>query len=141
VDVAELVAAWDLAPHPEGGYYRETYRSPLPVDPPGWPGRRSLATAILYLLAAGERSARHRVRGEELWLWQGGAPMELAVAGRSRLLGPDPAAGHELQVLVPAGAWQSATPAREHPAGWSLAACVVAPGFDFADFELDPGLG
>ena len=139
MDAAEVAAAWDLAPHPEGGYYRETYRSSLSVEPPGWPGRRALATAILYLLAPGERSVRHRVRGDELWLWQGGAPMELAVAGRPRLLGPDAATGHELQVLVPGGAWQSATPASGHHPGWSLAACVVAPGFDFADFELDPG--
>ena len=136
MDVAEVAAAWDLAPHPEGGHYRETYRSPLTVDPRGWPGRRALATAILYLLAPGERSARHRVRGEELWLWQGGAPMEVSVAGGARLLGPDPAAGHEIQVLVAAGAWQSAAPVPGHSPGWSLAACVVAPGFDFADFEL-----
>ena len=74
-----------------------------------------LATAILYLLPAGQESAWHRVRGDELWLWQGGAPMELRIRRETRRLGPDPGAGHEPQVLVPAGAWQSATPAlRRH---------------------------
>jgi predicted cupin superfamily sugar epimerase len=134
MNVADAVAAWELVRHPEGGYYRETYRSSVSVTPPGWPGPRSLATSILYLLAAGERSAWHRVRGDELWLWQSGAPMELGVAGATRVVGPDPGSGHELQVLVPAGAWQSATTAGSP--GWSLVACVVAPGFDFADFEL-----
>jgi predicted cupin superfamily sugar epimerase len=124
---------WGLAPHPEGGYYRETYRSPLMVTPSGWPGPRSLATAILYLLPAGERSAWHRVRGEELWLWQGGGPMLVQVGDARELVGPDRGAGEALQVLVPAGEWQSATPAAEL---WSLVACVVTPGFDFADFEL-----
>lgn len=133
MDVAEAVAAWRLAPHPEGGFFRETYRSALATVPAGWPGERALATAILYLLPAGQRSAWHRVRGDELWLWQGGAAMELRIGDETRLVGPDPAAGQEPQVLVPGGAWQSATPG----AGpWSLVACLVTPGFDFADFEL-----
>ncbi|MGI8803212.1 MAG: cupin domain-containing protein [Solirubrobacteraceae bacterium] len=133
MNLRDAVAAWDLSPHPEGGYYRETYRSPLSVTPAGWPGSRALATAIIYLLEAGRRSAWHRVRGDELWLWQGGAAMELALEDGARVLGPDHAAGHQLQLLVPAGAWQSATPAGS---GWSLAACLVVPGFDFADFEV-----
>jgi uncharacterized protein len=141
MDVTTAVRRWRLEPHPEGGFYRETYRSGVRTVPPGWPGERALATAILYLLPAGLRSAWHRVRGDELWLWQGGAPMMLLIGDETRVVGPDPAAGQHLQVLVPAGAWQSATP--EHRAGeatavapWSLVACVVAPGFDFADFEL-----
>ncbi len=140
MDVTTAVGRWRLEPHPEGGFYRETYRSGLRTVPPGWPGERALATAILYLLPAGQRSAWHRVRGDELWLWQGGAPMTLRIGDEARQVGPDPAAGQELQVLVPAGAWQSANPGR--PAGpgaaepWSLVACLVAPGFDFADFEL-----
>jgi uncharacterized protein len=134
-DAEAVAAAWRLSPHPEGGFYRETYRAELTVTPEGWEGERALATAILYLLPAGTSSAWHRVRGEELWLWQGGAAMALSTGGRDLLVGPDTAAGHELQVLVPAGEWQSATPAAEPP-DWSLVACVVAPGFDFADFEL-----
>jgi predicted cupin superfamily sugar epimerase len=144
VDALQAARTYGLEPHPEGGFYRETYRSPLGVTPDGWPGERSLATAILYLLPAGARSAWHRVRGEELWLWQGGAPMTLTVRSGEggspgpaidAVVGPDAAAGQVLQALVPAGLWQSATPADGEPQ-WSLVACVVAPGFDFADFEL-----
>ena len=137
MDVTAAVSSWRLEPHPEGGFFRETYRSALRTVPPGWPGERAFATAILYLLPAGEQSAWHRVRGDELWLWQGGAPMTLRIGEETRLVGPDPAAGQELQVLVPAGAWQSATPGHATDgAPWSLVACLVAPGFDFADFEL-----
>jgi predicted cupin superfamily sugar epimerase len=135
VDAHAVAEAWALSPHPEGGFYRETYRSAITVTPPGWSGARALATAILDLLPAGERSTVHRVRGEELWLWQGGAAMELTAGGEEHLVGPDPGAGHALQVLVPAGAWQSATPAAGTEE-WSMVACLVAPGFDFADFEL-----
>ncbi len=135
MDPHRIAEDWGLQPHPEGGFYRETYRSKMTVTPSGWPAERALATAILYLLPAGERSARHRVRGDELWLWQGGAAMELAVGSARHLVGPDRSADHALQFLVPAGAWQSATPAGG--AGeWSMVACVVVPGFDFADFEL-----
>jgi predicted cupin superfamily sugar epimerase len=133
MDVSMAVTRWRLEPHPEGGYFRETYRSPLSTRPPGWPGERSLATAILYLLPAGEQSAWHRVRGHELWLWQGGGAMELHIGEQAQVVGPDPAAGQEPQVLVPAGSWQSATPA---DGAWSLVACLVAPGFDDEDFEL-----
>ena len=114
VDASDIARALRLEPHAEGGLYRETFRSHTTVELPGWPGERSLATAIVYLLAAGERSAPHRVRGDELWLWQGGAPMELTVGDAVCLLGPDPDLGQELQVLVPGGTWQSATPA----GGW-----------------------
>jgi len=138
MDVAAAVQRWRLAPHPEGGYFRETYRSGLRTIPAGWPGERALATAVLYLLPVGQESAWHRVRGDELWLWQGGAPIELRIGREIRKLGPGPGAGHEPQVLVPAGAWQSATPAPDATAAapWSLVACLVVPGFDFADFEL-----
>jgi predicted cupin superfamily sugar epimerase len=138
MDVATAVERWRLAPHPEGGYFRETYRAGLHTVPAGWPGERALATAILYLLPAGQESAWHRVRGDELWLWQGGAPMELRIGDEARHVGPDPAAGDQPQVLVPAGAWQSATPVicAAPAASWSLVACLVVPGFDFADFEL-----
>jgi predicted cupin superfamily sugar epimerase len=134
VDIRAAVEAWRLQPHPEGGFYRETFRAAITVDLPDWPGPRALATAILYLLPAGERSVRHRVRGDELWLWQGGAAMTLTVGDEDHLVGPEPHAGHELAVLVPGGEWQSATPAAT--SAWSLVACLVTPGFDFADFEV-----
>ena len=135
MDAHTATALWGLTPHPEGGHYRETYRSETTVELPGWAGPRALATSILYLLAAGESSAWHRVRGEELWLWQGGDSMVLSVGENECVLGPDRPGGQDLQVLVPAGEWQRATPA-DGASGWSLVACLVAPGFDFADFEL-----
>ena len=130
-----MIAALGLAPHPEGGWYRETWRAAASL-----PGGRAAATAILFLLEAGQRSHWHRVDAEEMWIFQAGAPLKLSIAGgegagETVTLGPDPLAGHALQALVPTGAWQAA----EGPAaGWSLVACAVAPGFEFAGFELAP---
>ena len=132
--------ALSLAPHPEGGHFRETWRAPGTVSTPH--GERSPATAILYLLQPGESSAWHRVRSGELWLWQGGGPMRLRLGGTGAapvlagecLVGPDGV----LQHLVEPGEWQAAEPAADEP---SLVACVVSPGFDFDDFELAPGAG
>ncbi|MFB9384390.1 cupin domain-containing protein [Pseudonocardia petroleophila] len=118
------VAAHGLAPHPEGGWYRRTWTSPVRVDTPG--GTRPSATAILYLLDA--VSARHRVASAELWLWHTGSAVELTVDGRPTVL--DAATP---QRTVPAHAWQSARLLGPDPA---LVSCVVSPGFDFADFEL-----
>lgn len=122
-----LVARLDLAPHPEGGWFRETMRTPDPR------GGRDLATAILFLLDEGERSHWHRVDAAELWIWNDGTPLTLLIheAGSTRehRLGPD-----NPQVLVPADAWQAAEPGD----GWVLVSCVVTPGFDFARFELAP---
>jgi predicted cupin superfamily sugar epimerase len=134
-DAAAMIAALGLSPHPEGGWYRETWRAAATL-----PGGRAAATAILFLLEAGQRSHWHRVDADEMWLFQAGASLELSVAEagappRAAVLGPDPLAGHAPQQLVPAGAWQSAQGPAE---GWTLAACVVAPGFEFAGFELAP---
>ncbi len=141
--VDALVAGLGLRPHPEGGWYRETWRAGLTVAPAGYPGPRAVATAIQFLLPAGETSRWHRVRSDELWLWQGLGPLRLRLGGSGPspaepaatelLVGPDPATGQSLQALVPAGVWQSAAPTG--PDG-ALVACVVAPGFDFEDFEL-----
>jgi predicted cupin superfamily sugar epimerase len=136
-----VVAALGLEPHPEGGWFRETYRSAHSFTPDGYPGTRSAATAIYFLLHPGERSRWHVVRSDELWLWHCGGPLELALGGagpdpgepRPALLGPDVVAGHRPQILVPGGEWQSARPAGAEPV---LVSCVVAPGFDFADFTL-----
>jgi len=133
INAITAVELWDLQPHPEGGFFRQTYASALTTTPAGWPGPRALVTSILYLLPAHEQSRLHRVRGDELWLWQGGDPMRLHVEGTPFVVGPDRRAGHELQMLVPGGAWQTATPLGDD---WSLVACVVAPGFDYADFEV-----
>ena len=125
-----------LQPHPEGGWYRETWRAPGTVSTPH--GERSPATSILFLLQPGQRSRWHRVRSAELWLWQGGGPLELSLGGtaaapapdRTVLLGPEGV----LQHLVEPGEWQAARPAAGQAV---LTGCVVVPGFDFADFELE----
>jgi uncharacterized protein len=133
-----------LLPHPEGGWFRETWRCAASFAPPGYPGPRSAATAIYYLLQPGERSRWHVVRSDELWLWHAGGPLLLRlggtgadpVPGEAVRLGTDLAAGQLPQALVPGGTWQSAAPAAEAPV---LVSCVVAPGFDVADFRLSDG--
>jgi uncharacterized protein len=138
----ELAERLDLQPHPEGGWYRETWRSPVSFVPEGYPGPRSAATAIYYLLYPGERSRWHVVRSDELWLWHGGGPLAVSLGGtgaepadgRTVVLGGDHRAGQQPQIVVPGRTWQAAAPAAEDPV---LVSCVVAPGFDFADFRLD----
>lgn len=126
---ADIIQQLRLAPHPEGGHYRETLR--LPAGPEG----RSPMTAILFLLEAGERSHWHRVDAAELWLWHAGAPLTLRIEGGELIrLGSAIDDGEQPQGLVPAGQWQSA----EADRGWALVSCVVSPGFDFAGFELAP---
>jgi uncharacterized protein len=120
---AALIARHALQRHPEGGWYRETWRAPAGPD------GRSRGTAILFLLDAGERSHWHRVDADELWLWHAGAPLALAIGESATTLD----AGTP-QALVPAGAWQAATAG----AAWTLVSCVVVPGFDFAGFTLAP---
>jgi predicted cupin superfamily sugar epimerase len=134
-DAAAMVAALKLQPHPEGGWYRETWRAAETL-----PGGRALATSILFMLEAGQRSHWHRVDAAELWLFQAGAPLALSLADatcavETLTLGPDPLAGHRLQQLIPPGAWQAATGPTD---GWTLVGCVVSPGFEFAGFELAP---
>lgn len=132
---AEEVIAWlELSPHPEGGHYRETFRDPRTID------GRSVATAIYYLLAAGEASHWHHVDASEIWHHYLGDPLELRIATdtgvQTIILGADLAAGQVKQAVVPAGAWQAATGL----GAWSLMGCTVAPGFEFSSFELaSPG--
>jgi predicted cupin superfamily sugar epimerase len=134
-----LAEQYDLRPHPEGGWFRETYRSASTFHPDGYPGERSAATAIYFLLNPGERSAWHVVRSDELWLWHAGGPLALSLGGDGDTPG-EPAVirlgtgpGEQPQALVPAGVWQAAAPLAAEPV---LVSCVVAPGFDFADFKL-----
>jgi uncharacterized protein len=132
----------DLSPHPEGGWFRETWRSPVQFQPPGYDGPRAAATAIYFLLEPGERSRWHVVRSSELWLWHRGGPLTLWLGGGGEhptdpaetvTLGPDVGAGQRPQVVVPGGVWQAAAPAGGNGV---LVSCVVAPGFDFADFRM-----
>lgn len=126
----EVIEQLGLAPHPEGGWFRETWRD-LPAD-----GGRGVGTAIYFLLAAGERSHWHRVDAAEAWHHYAGGPLELAVADdtdhRVIHLGDDLASGAEPQAVVPARAWQAARPL----GSWTLVGCTVAPAFHFSGFEL-----
>ncbi|PXX67012.1 hypothetical protein DFR70_103768 [Nocardia tenerifensis] len=129
-----LAAALDLAPHPEGGWFRETWRSAVEFEPPGYSGARASATAIYFLLLPGERSAPHTVRSDELWLWQRGGPLVLDIGGEEVVLGPDVEHGQVLQAVVPGGVSQAAWPVGDE---YTLVSCIVSPGFDFADFHMD----
>ncbi|PXY20989.1 cupin domain-containing protein [Prauserella muralis] len=137
-----LAQELDLAPHPEGGWFRRTWETASRFTPEGYPGERASATGIYYLLGPGEESRWHQVRGDELWLWHRGVALTLRLGGDGErpaerpdvvTLGPDVEGGERPQVLVPAGTWQSACPAT---AGEVLVSCVVSPGFDFDDFRL-----
>lgn len=130
----EVVALLDLAPHPEGGFFRETFR-----DEAG-DGGRGRSTAIYFLLPGGVRSAWHRVDAVEVWHHYAGAPLRLEISDGSTdhtvLLGADLAAGERPQGVVPQGVWQAA----ESLGDWTLVGCTVAPAFEFAGFELaSPG--
>jgi predicted cupin superfamily sugar epimerase len=133
---AKLIEQLGLAAHPEGGWYKETWRGE-----PG-PDGRAGGTAIIFLLRAGEASHWHRVDAAELWIWQAGDPVELRLAAgdagpvRSAILGNDVGAGQALQGLVAPHEWQAARPYGVPVHGYSLVSCVVVPGFDFGGFTL-----
>lgn len=125
-----IIAELGLRPHPEGGWYRETWRGPMIAG-------RASGTAILFLLQAGERSHWHRVDADEIWLWHAGAPLCLSMgetAAREHRLGPAVLGGERPQIVVPAGHWQAARPLGD----WTLVSCTVSPGFRFEGFELAP---
>ncbi|BAI72346.1 hypothetical protein AZL_017080 [Azospirillum sp. B510] len=127
-----LIELLGLRPHPEGGLYAETYRA-------AGDGGRGAVTAIYFLLRAGERSHWHTVDAVEIWLWHGGAPLELSVhqeggAVERLRLGMDIAGGERPQAVVPVGAWQAARSLGD----WSLVSCAVAPAFEFAGFRMAP---
>jgi len=129
---AEIVRILDLAPHPEGGHFRETYRDPQTNE-----NGRSIKTSIYFLLGVGEMSAWHRVDAAETWHFYAGAPLALTVSSNghdaeSRHLGPDLRAGQRPQIVVPANWWQTAVSLGE----WTLVGCTVAPGFEFSGFEM-----
>ncbi|HEU0098696.1 MAG TPA: cupin domain-containing protein [Allosphingosinicella sp.] len=133
-DPRRLIDELRLEPHPEGGWYRETWRAEAA------PGERPAATAILFLLEAGGRSHWHRVDATELWLFHAGEALSLRTAPgaagpvREARLGGDVLAGERPQLRVAPGEWQSA----EADRGWALVSCIVSPGFDFAGFDLAP---
>lgn len=135
LDAPEIIRLLELKPHPEGGYYRETFR-----DAPG-PDGRALSTLIYFLLKAGQISAWHRVNAAEVWHYYAGAPLRLSLWQQGRGLqtadlGIDLSAGQRPQCVVPAGVWQMAEAPGEGAPGWSLVGCSVAPGFEFSGFEM-----
>lgn len=129
-----VIQRLELAPHPEGGWYRETWRADA-AD-----GDRGAGTAIFFLLEAGQSSHWHKVDADELWLWHAGTGLALSIAPddagpvETIRLGPDVLSGETPQARIPAGHWQAAAADR----GWALVSCVVVPAFDFAGFTLAP---
>src|SRR5450432_2839431 len=123
-----LIALLDLAPHPEGGHFRETFR-----DRPDGEGRGH-STAIYFLLKAGDASRWHRVDVAEVWHFYRGAPLELHIGKRRYVLGSNIDEAQVPQIVVPAGAWQAA----ESLGDYTLVGCTVAPGFEFSKFEVAP---
>ena len=131
-EAKDIIDRLGLLPHPEGGWYRETWRAHAAE------GERASATAIYFLLEAGQRSHWHWVDAAELWLWHAGSPLALSIAPGDNgpvaevRLGPDVVGGENPQHLIPPGHWQ-ATAADE---GWALVSCIVSPAFEFSGFEL-----
>ncbi|CAM8640045.1 COG3542 Uncharacterized conserved protein [Paracoccaceae bacterium] len=132
----QIIAKLGLHPHPEGGWYRQTWVGP---DLHIGTGTRASGTAILFLLKAGERSHWHRVDADEIWIWNAGAPLLLSLGetvARDIRMGPDVLGDDQAQAVVPVGHWQAA----RSLGAWSLVTCTVSPGFRFEGFELaDPG--
>ena len=131
----QLILALELAPHPEGGWYRETWRAEAN------PGERAAASAVYYVLMPGQRSHWNRVDAEEIWLWHAGDPIDVSIAAsdagpvRTVRLGGRVAEGERPQLIVPKGHWQAADPVQEE-AGYTFISCIVAPAFEFSGFEL-----
>ncbi|MEM8935969.1 MAG: cupin domain-containing protein [Pseudomonadota bacterium] len=133
IDAASIIQRLQLKPHPEGGWFRETWRAETDA------GRRAAGTAIYFLLEDGQRSHWHRVDAAEIWHFYAGAPLTLSIAEdhgavRRATLGPALDAGQTPQEIVPANAWQSA----ETSGAWSLVGCTVSPGFEVSGFTLAP---
>jgi hypothetical protein len=133
-DAQALIRALELKPHPEGGWYRETWRAPAPE------GERAMATAILFLLEQGQRSHWHMVDATELWLFHAGTPLLIRTAADDSgpieevRLGGNVLAGEHPQVRIEAGTWQAA----EADDGCALVSCIVSPAFEFEGFRLAP---
>lgn len=133
-DADDVIRLLDLKPHPEGGFYRETFRDSGRTE-----GGRAASTAIYFLLREGQVSHWHKVDAAEIWNFYAGAPLEISIwrsgaSPVSEVLGPDLFKGERPQFVAPAHWWQSA----RSLGAWTLVGCVVAPGFEFAHFELAP---
>jgi len=142
ITVAELVELYGLQPHPEGGYFKETYRSNGSIPGAVLPkhgGARDFSTGIYFLLPEGSVSKMHRIKSDEMWHFYLGGPLTVVQIGPSGktervVMGQDVKAGQKVQHVVPARYWFGAYP--DPSSGFSFVGCTVAPGFDFADFEM-----
>ncbi len=144
--IEEIVSRLELLPHPEGGYYKETYRSegeiPEAVLGKDYVGERNYATSIYFLLTSENFSAFHRIKQDEIWHFYDGSPIQLHMIDQegnysSQLIGKELSNGELPQILVPGGVWFASEVAEG--GSYSLAGCTVSPGFDFQDFELRSG--
>ncbi|MBL4906097.1 MAG: cupin domain-containing protein [Sneathiella sp.] len=131
----DIIQKLHMAPHPEGGFYAETFRDTDNLTPEN----RSASTAIYYLLLEGQISHWHRVDAAEVWHYYAGSPLKLSIAkegqkANDEILGSDLLAGARPQIVVKKGDWQSARSLGE----WTLVGCTVAPGFEFSGFEMAP---
>ena len=142
-DAGYWIEKLQLEPHPEGGYYRQTYRADVIISrealPQGFGGARAAATAIYFLIEGKNFSAFHRLCSDELWHFYAGSPLLVHVIDPSgkysmQSLGNEPDLGQHFQAVVPAGCWFASHVADWQ--SWALVGCTVAPGFDFADFEI-----
>lgn len=142
---SHYIQALSLLPHPEGGYFKEVFRSELilPVQslPAGYTGDRSMSTSILFLLTAEQPSRFHKIRSDETWFFHDGASIDLHLlnpAGEYHMvkIGKTIETGDQLQFTVPHDFWFAAEISPNDAADFALISCVVAPGFDFSDFEL-----
>lgn len=128
----------NLLPHPEGGYYKETYRAQEEFTFEGFAGKRNISTAIYFLLEEKSKSHFHRIQSDELWFFHEGEALEIFVLREDKVevivLGKNIEQGEQLQTVIPSGLWFGAR--LKHQTGYALVSCTVAPGFDFRDFEL-----
>jgi len=135
--VEDIVKKLEMLPHPEGGYYKETYRSEMVEAFQGFSSGRSLKTAIYYLLEKGDFSAFHKIKSDEMWHFYGGHPLEvveITTGGhlKKTIIGNDVLANQQPQYVVKAGHWFGSRSLGDY----SLVGCTVSPGFDFQDFEM-----
>ncbi|HEV7329683.1 MAG TPA: cupin domain-containing protein [Flavisolibacter sp.] len=139
----QIIQHLQLQPHPEGGFYKEVYRSAGTIDAaclsPLFDGSRNYATSIYYLLQSGDFSAFHRIRSDEIWHFYAGGRLLLHLLDTNGdyqclMLGSSMTSDTQFQIVMPAGAWFAAEPAPG--TDFTLAGCTVAPGFDFRDFEM-----
>lgn len=143
ITAEQIIQQYNLLPHPEGGYYKQTYISEETIPAAGLPERfssaRHFSTAIYFLLGGNDYSAFHRIKSDELWHFYAGEGLHIYVIhpdGEAELLklGNDLVNGYSFQYVVKAGCWFASQPVTQN--GFSLVGCTVAPGFDFADFEM-----